>query len=65
MNPYLLDTHILGYFIKGMHIGLYERMAKVLDDKGAVISAIARAEVRYGQSRMTRDDKRRRRTDAR
>ena len=63
MTPYLLDTNILSYFIRGSHSGLYTRMAEVLDRQEAVVSAITRAEVRFGQSRMTSEDKRRRRID--
>ena len=63
MTPYLLDTNILSYFLRDSHPGLYARMAGVLDRKEAVISAITRAEVRFGQSRMTLQDKRRRRID--
>ncbi len=63
MIPYLLDTNILSYFLRDSHPWLYARMAGVLDRKEAVISAITRAEVRFGQSRMTLQDKRRRRID--
>ena len=63
MTPYLLDTNILSYFLRDSHPGLYARMAEVLDRKQALVSAITRAEVRFGQSRMTLEDKRRRRID--
>ena len=63
MTPYLLDTNILSYFLRDSHPGLYARMAEVLDRKEALVSAITRAEVRFGQSRMTLEDKRRRRID--
>ena len=63
MIPYLLDTNILSYFLRDSHPGLYARMAQVLERKEAVISAITRAEVRFGQSRMTLQDKRRRHID--
>jgi len=63
VTRYLLDTNILSYFLRDSHPGLYARMAEVLDRKEAVVSAISRAEARFGQSRMTLEDKRRRRID--
>lgn len=63
MKPYLLDTNVLGYFVKGQHPALVDRMADVLAEQQAVISAVTRAEVRFGQARLARNDKRHRRID--
>lgn len=63
MTVYLLDTNILSYFLKGIQPRLTERMAKSLQTQDAAISAITRAEMRYGQALMAADDKRRRGID--
>lgn len=63
MTPYLLDTNILSYFVRGGHPDLHLRMSRALDREVAVVSALTRAEVRFGQSRMTPQDKRHRRID--
>lgn len=63
MLPYMLDTNIVSYFIKGTNLPLYRRVKQVLQDQDAVISAVTRAELRYGQALMTADDKRRERID--
>lgn len=55
---YLLDTNILSYFIKGNHPQLVKRMALALDKQDIAISAMTRAEVRYGQALMAANDKR-------
>lgn len=63
MKPYMLDTNIVSYFIKGTNLPLYRRMKQVLQDQNAVISAVTRAELRYGQALMAANDKRRERID--
>ena len=56
---YLLDTNIISYFIKGIHPTLVRRMDEATQAQTTVTSVICRAELRYGQSLMARDDKRR------
>lgn len=63
MKLYLLDTNILSYFVKGIHPALQRRMARAFQAEDIAISAIARAEMRYGQGLMATDDKRRARVD--
>ena len=63
MTSYLLDTNILSYFIRGRHPALNERVVRTFNAKQAMTSAIVRAEMRFGQSRMPQDDKRRRAID--
>ncbi len=63
MIAYLLDTNILSHFIRGRHPGLHARVVEVLDRETAGISAIVRAEMRFGQSGMPANDKRRRAID--
>ena len=52
MKRYLLDTNIVSYFIKGIHPGLHGRMRLALQAQDIAISAITRAELRYGQNLM-------------
>jgi tRNA(fMet)-specific endonuclease VapC len=63
VKPYMLDTNIVSYFIKGTNLPLYQRVKQVLQDHNAVISAVTRAELRYGQALMAASDKRRERID--
>jgi len=63
VKRYLLDTNILSYFVKGIHPALQRRMARAFQAEDIAISAIARAEMRYGQGLMATDDKRRARVD--
>ena len=63
MTLYLLDTNILSYFLKGIQPRLTQRVAHALHAQEAAISAITRAEMRYGQALMATDDKRRRGID--
>lgn len=63
MTLYLLDTNILSYFLKGIHPALHKRMTQALQRQDIAISAITRAEIRYGQGLMAADDRRRRRID--
>ncbi len=61
MIRYLLDTNIVSYFVKGISAGLVRRMQVGLDAQDIAISAITRAELRYGAEMMDKFDKRRRR----
>lgn len=63
MTIYLLDTNILSYFIRGCHAALNEKVVQTLDAKQAITSAIVRAEMRFCQSRIPLNDKRRRAID--
>lgn len=63
MKLYLLDTNILSYFVKGIHPALQRRMARAFQNEDIAISAVTRAEMRYGQGLMAADDKRRARVD--
>ena len=63
MIEYLLDTNILSYFIRGRHPALNSRVVEALDRKTAGISAIVRAEMRFGQSGMQPHDMRHRAID--
>lgn len=63
MRPYLLDTNIISYFIRGYEPSLIERMSHALEVQTVTISVITRAELRYGQALMATDDKRRRSID--
>jgi tRNA(fMet)-specific endonuclease VapC len=60
---YLLHTNIVSYFVKGIHPGLHVRMMLAMQAQDIAISAITRAEVRYGAELMAADDKRRARID--
>jgi predicted nucleic acid-binding protein len=60
---YLADTNILSYFIRGGDQGLHTRMAEELAQQSVVTSAICRAELRFGQSGLGAQDKRRRLID--
>ena len=63
MIRYLLDTNIISYFVKGVSASLVQRMQVGLDAQDVAISAITRAELRYGVELMDKFDKRRRRID--
>jgi tRNA(fMet)-specific endonuclease VapC len=56
---YLLDTNTVSYFIRRSSSALEQRMAQALSEQSAAISAITRAELRYGQALMEAEDKRR------
>ena len=60
---YLLDTNIVSYFVKGVSASLVQRMQAGVDAQDIAISAITRAELRYGVELMDKFDKRRRRID--
>lgn len=63
MIEYSLDTNILSYFIRGRHPALNARVVEAIDGEKAAISAIVRAEMRFGQSGMQASDKRHRAID--
>ena len=63
MIRYLLDTNIVSYFVKGISANLVQRMHVGLGAQDIAISAITRAELRYGVGLMDKFDKRRRRID--
>ena len=63
MIRYLLDTNIVSYFVKGISASLVQRMHVGLGAQDIAISAITRAELRYGVGLMDKFDKRRRRID--
>ena len=63
MIRYLLDTNIVSYFVKGVSASLIQRMQVGLDAQDIAISAITRAELRYGVKMMDKFDKRRKRID--
>lgn len=56
---YLLDTNTVSYFAKGLNPGLVARMAQGFSAQDMVISAIVRAELRYGVALMAANDRRR------
>ena len=59
MMRYLLDTNIVSYFVKGISDGLVARMARGFKAKDIAISAITRAELRFGVDMMDAKDRRR------
>jgi predicted nucleic acid-binding protein len=63
MMRYLLDTNIVSYFVKGVSVSMVQRMQTGVDAQDIAISAITRAELRYGLELMDKFDKRRRRID--
>lgn len=63
MIKYLADTNILGYFSRNASAVLQKRMLVALKNQGVAISAITRAEVRFGLALLAADDKRRRTID--
>ena len=60
---YLADSNILSYFIRGGYATLHARMSEELARNTVVTSAICRAELRFGQSGLGGQDKRRRMID--
>jgi tRNA(fMet)-specific endonuclease VapC len=56
---YLLDTNTVSYFIRRSSSALEQRMSQALAEQSAAISAITRAELRFGQALMDAQDKRR------
>lgn len=58
MIRYLADTNILGYFTRGVSPALRQRMQLALLTNEVAISAITRAETRFGQRLLDPKDKR-------
>jgi tRNA(fMet)-specific endonuclease VapC len=56
---YMLDTNTVSYFIRRSSSALEQRMAQAMSEQSAAISAMTRAELRYGQALMDAQDKRR------
>ena len=63
MIKYLVDTNILGYFVRNSSAALQKRMLTALKKQEVAISAITRAEIRFGLALLQADDKRRRTID--
>ncbi len=63
MIRYLADTNILGYFVRNSSETLQKRMLSALKKQELAISAITRAETRFGLTLLQADDKRRRTVD--
>lgn len=63
MIRFLLDTNIVSYFVKGVSEGLVRRMQIGLEQQDIAMSAVTRAELRYGMALMDAGDKRRRRIE--
>ena len=59
MIRYLLDTNIVSYFIKGVNDGLIVRMERGFKTQNMAISAVTRAELRFGVEMMDANDRRR------
>ena len=64
MNAYLLDTNIVSYYLRRSSAKLEAKMTEGLRGQQCAISVITRAELRYGQTAMAHDDKRRALIDA-
>lgn len=60
MIKFLLDTNILGYFVRNDSPALQKRMLLALKRQEVAISAVTRAEVRFGLALLAANDKRRR-----
>lgn len=63
MIKYLVDTNILGYFVRNSSAALQKRMLAALKKQEVAISVITRAETCFGQALLQPDDKRRRTID--
>ncbi len=63
MIRYLVDTDIASYFLRQTSAPLNGRMKAAMREKEVALSAITRAELRYGQSLMETKDHRRRLID--
>ena len=59
MTRYLLDTNIVSYFVKGTNDGLVNRTESGFKQQNIAISAVTRAELRFGIEMMDAKDKRR------
>lgn len=58
MIRYLIDTDTASYFLKNCFAPLTARMKTAMLDEEAAISVVTRAEIRYGQRLMEREDRR-------
>ena len=56
---YLLDTNIASYYLRRSSAALEERVNQGLLQHTLALSALTRAELRYGQAGMAADDRRR------
>lgn len=56
---YLLDTHIVSYYVRRSSRALEDRVNDALKRQTIAISVLTRAELRFGQAGMQADDKRR------
>lgn len=56
---YMLDTNIVSYYLRRSSSTLEERMNEGLKRRNVVISAITRAELRFGQMGLSLQDRRR------
>ena len=63
MIKYLVDTNILGFFARNSSAVRQKRMLAALKKQEVAISAITRAETRFGLALLQADDKRRRTID--
>lgn len=59
MIRYLVDTNTLGYFARNTHPSLQSRMQQALLKDELAISAVTRAETRFGLELLDAKDKRR------
>lgn len=64
MIRYLIDTDTASYFLKNRFAPLTARMKAAMLAEEAAISVVTRAEIRYGQRLMEREDRRVRLIDA-
>jgi tRNA(fMet)-specific endonuclease VapC len=58
MILYLLDTNIVSYYIRRSSSVLEDRVSDALQRHNCAISTLTRAELRFGQTGMSADDKR-------
>ncbi len=56
---YMLDTNTISYYLRRTSSALEERVNEGLKKRNIAMSAIARAELRFGQMGMQHDDRRR------
>ena len=61
---YLLDTHIVSYYLRRISPDLEKRLNDILQQHSCAISTVTRAELRYGQTLMDAADSRRVLVDA-
>lgn len=59
MMRYMLDTNIVSYYLRRSSPALEERMNEGLKRRNMAISAITRAELRFGQMGLPAQDRRR------